>query len=329
MAEKHGTKLADIIAGLLEEENLILGHGGDDAIEGGKHADLVRGGKGSDTIVAGRGEDNVYGDTGDDSIKGTVGNDTVRGGQGNDTLSGGKDHDVLAGGWGDDKIEGNSGDDALSGGSGNDRLYGSAGNDWLFGGKGNDAVYGGSGDDVVVASSGQDVYSGGAGHDELDFSLIAGRLDIDLGKHTAKAGSGKAIVTDFVSGFEIIIGTNGADKFMGDRNSTHLIGGSGDDWFRGKLGSDTLTGGDGRDTYAFLKKDTAGGATDTVTDFEIGTDRLDLRDFTKGKASTANEVRFLDAATGTTVQGKIGAAWVDVVTLKGIDVHDVGYDILS
>jgi Ca2+-binding RTX toxin-like protein len=180
-----------------------------------------------------------------------------------------------------------------------------------------------------LASSGRDYYSGGTGNDELDFSLIVGKVDVDLGRHSAKVSFGKTVETDFVSGFETVIGGNSADKFTGDRNGQHFDGGAGNDWFRGKLGSDTLTGGAGADIFAFLKKDTAGGGVDTITDFQVGVDRLDMKDFLKGKASTANEVRFVDGGSDTIVQGHIKGHWVDVVSLKGVDVHDVGYDILT
>ena len=290
----HGTKNADTLVGLLKEMNEVWGHGGDDDISGGMQSDIIRGGEGDDWI------------------------------------SGGKGNDIAAGGKGNDTVNGNSGDDIVLGGSGDDSLYGTSGNDWLDGGRGNDSVSGGSGDDTVLVSSGTDVYSGGSGSDTLDFSRIVGSVNVDLSKSSATFGSGRNVTTDKVKGFEVIVGNDAAGHYQGaDKSSTWFIGGDKGDWFRGKGGSDTLTGGAGADTFAYLKKDTAGGGVDTITDFKVGTDHLDMRDFLKGHASYAQSVRFVDAGSDTKVQGLVNHAWVDVTVLQGVDSQDVGFSILT
>ena len=50
MPEKHGSKLADILSGIFDEENIVFGHGGDDALSGGKLADYLFGGEGVDHL---------------------------------------------------------------------------------------------------------------------------------------------------------------------------------------------------------------------------------------------------------------------------------------
>ncbi len=62
---------------------------------------------------------------------------------------------------------------------------------------------------------------------------------------------------------DILIGGSGADW---------LLGGAGDDILEDGAGPDTLTGGPGRDIFVLR----ADGATDWITDFEPGRDRLDL-----------------------------------------------------
>ena len=325
-----GTKGADTLVGLLKEMNDIWGHGGDDNAAGGMLADTISGGKGDDNIFAGGGDDVISGNTGNDTLRGTEGDDTVRGGEGNDFVSGGKGHDILAGGKGDDVVHGNTGDDTVLGGSGNDVVTGDAGSDWLDGGAGNDVVSGGSGDDTVVVSTGTDIYSGGSGYDTLDFTRTMGSVNVDLTKGVATFGSGKHITTDKVSGFEVVAGNDGNGHYLGaDKSATWFIGGAGNDWLRGKGGSDQLTGGNGADTFAYLKKDTAGGAVDKITDFQVGTDHLDMRDFLKGHASYSESVRFADAGNDTKVQGLVNHQWVDVAVLQGIDSHTVGFDILT
>lgn len=329
MADKQGTKLADIIAGHGLENNSLWGFGGDDVLTGAELEDVIFGGKGDDTAVGGRSNDVLFGDSGGDVLRGTEGDDVLNGGEGADKLSGGKGADVVFGGKDDDLVDGNSGNDAVFGNSGNDTLLGNSGDDWLFGGAGNDKIYGGTGEDLVLVSSGQDSYWGGEGYDEIDFSEIAGRVSIDLSRHTATLSFGKTAVTDFVSGFEIVRGSHGGNAFMGDGDNTRFIGGDRADTFRGLGGNDTFNGGEGRDVYTFLKKDTAGGAVDTITDFEIGADRLDMKDFLKGRAGTADAVRFVDTGDDTMVQGNTKAGWVDVVVLSGVASQDVGYDILT
>lgn len=326
----EGTKGANELVGALKEANEIWGKAGDDFIGGGKLEDLLRGGKDADKVVGGSGNDNVFGDSGDDSVYGQVGQDAVRGGEGNDFVSGGKNEDTVTGGRGDDVVHGNTGDDIVLGGSGNDQVWGDAGNDWLDGGRGDDIVYGGSGDDVVLVSSGNDSYSGGSGSDTLDFTRVLGNVSVDLSKNTATFGSGKKFTTDKVTGFEVVAGNDGNGHYQGaDKTSTWFIGGKGDDWFRGKGGNDTLTGGAGSDTFAYLKKDTAGGAVDTITDFKVGEDHLDLKDFLKGHTSYEQSVRFVADGANTTVQGLVNHQWVDVVQLQGVDSHDAGYSILA
>ncbi|MEO0829890.1 MAG: peroxidase family protein, partial [Pseudomonadota bacterium] len=64
------------------------------------------------------------------------------------------------------------------------------------------------------------------------------------------------------------------DKLFGNRGDDTLHGGTGDDVLRGGRGSDTMTGGEGDDRFVFnvnVRGD------DVITDFEIGSDRLDLR----------------------------------------------------
>lgn len=320
-----GTNLSETIVGAIDEENTIKAKAGDDHVYGGHLADLLSGGANVDAIFGQQGDDVITGGTGNDLISGSVGNDTIIGGEGNDLLFGGKGDDVMTGGKGDDVLHGNTGNDVISSNSGNDIVYGQAGNDVINAGAGNDVVYAGSGDDRVTASTGNDAVHGGSGYDTLDFSGIAGSLSIDLSKGTASFGKDGYVQS--INGFEQIFGGNAGTHFLGsDSGDTTFVGGAGNDWIRGKGGSDVLTGGDGADTFAYLKKDTAGGAHDTITDFHVGQDRLDMSDFLKGHTDYSQVVRIADGADGAHVQGLVNHQWVDVVTLAGVDAHDVGAD---
>lgn len=326
MAIIHGTRDDDALEGALQDLNEIWGHSGNDALDGGKFDDIIMGGKGDDRIWGDRGNDLIVGNSGNDVIFGSVDNDTLAGGTGNDTLSGGKGDDIIHGGKDDDRINGNSGDDVIGGGSGNDWLSGDLGNDWLNGGAGNDFVSGGTGNDTVVASSGTDVYRGGEGRDTLDFSGIVGKLNIDLGKQSASINFGSNVVIDKISGFEVVIGNNAGDSFKGDQYAQSFSGGNGADWMRSMGGADTLSGGSGSDRFVFLKMDARG--TDTISDFELGVDKLGMADFLKGHDSLADSVRFVGGADNTMVQGLVGGVWTDIVLLKGIDIADASHAVL-
>ncbi|NJO78212.1 MAG: type I secretion C-terminal target domain-containing protein [Cyanobacteria bacterium RM1_2_2] len=89
----------------------------------------------------------------------------------------------------------------------------------------------------MISGSGRDRLEGGSGDDILD----GGKSD------------------------DLLLGGSGNDRLLGRRNHDILVGGS---------GNDTLTGGAGKDTFVF---NSPLDATDTITDFEVNKDLIDLR----------------------------------------------------
>ena len=85
------------------------------------------------------------------------------------------------------------------------------------------------------------------------------------------------IIENFVagSGNDIIGGNAAANHLQGRDGNDGLWGSSGDDVLEGGSGNDRLNGGAGADTFVF----TRGHGNDTITDFQSGTDRIDLTDF--------------------------------------------------
>lgn len=114
------------------------------------------------------------------------------------------------------------------------------------GGNGNDTMNGTGGEDQLDGGNGNDVLNGLGGHD-----LLKG----GNGSDTLNGGSGN----------DILIGENGNDA---------LFGGDGRDLLAGGNGNDSLNGGAGADIFQFGK----GGGRDTVSDFEVGVDRIALED---------------------------------------------------
>jgi Ca2+-binding RTX toxin-like protein len=238
----------------------------------------------------------------------------------------------------EDKILGTHGNDIVSGGGGNDYVDTSKGDDLVFGGRGSDYINGGSGSDHVIVSSGNDVYTGGnggsgaGGIDTLDYSLMKGSLDINLGKHTASVGSGHSFHTETVSSFEVVIGTTqGVDHVRGDHWDNIFVSAGADNVFRGGLGNDVLVGGSGVDTYVLTKKDIADGSVKTFENFTVGQDRLDVSNFLKGHNTAEQEFRFIDLSNSdnghnTQVQALVGKQWVNMINLVGVNANDVGAD---
>lgn len=68
------------------DRNLVVGLGGDDALDGGDEQDRLVGGTGNDALVGGPGADVLVGGDGSDTLTGGDGNDRLRGGQGDDTI---------------------------------------------------------------------------------------------------------------------------------------------------------------------------------------------------------------------------------------------------
>jgi len=94
---------------------------------------------------------------------------------------------------------------------------------------------------------------------------------------------------------ENAVGGSSRDLLWGNDVNNNLSGNAGDDVLNGFAGADTLSGGAGADTFQFTNVETG----DTITDFESGTDSIDLYalgtlSFVGSDAfsSTAGELRF-------------------------------------
>ncbi|WP_439153793.1 calcium-binding protein [Yoonia sp.] len=69
-----------------------------------------------------------------------------------------------------------------------------------------------------------------------------------------------------------LVGTAGNDILQGHDGADQINAGAGDDVIRDGAGSDAMTGGAGADVFLL----SADGITDTITDFTLGQDRIDL-----------------------------------------------------
>src|SRR5262245_43158392 len=77
--------------------------------------------------------------------------------------------------------------------------------------------------------------------------------------------------------------TSDNDEIYGNGGDDTLNGAGGNDRLVGGSGNDTLTGGTGADVF---KYDTREFGTDTVTDFQVGTDKIDVSGLNIGDFAT-------------------------------------------
>jgi Ca2+-binding RTX toxin-like protein len=96
------------------------------------------------------------------------------------------------------------------------------------------------------------------------------------------------------AGNNIITGNSANNSLNGDVGNDTLIGGIGADTLTGGAGNDTLTGGEGSDTFIFQFGQSLVSNSDRITDFAIGTDKIDL--LTQGGLATNAPTAFTRAA---------------------------------
>ncbi len=235
---------------------------------------------------------NLTGTSAAQSLFGSAHNDTLFGHDGNDTLDGGAGADRLNGGLGFDQLRyatsqaavqvdlsansaagGDAAGDTLAG---FEALMGSAYGDWLVGDASANWIGGLAGNDTITGGAGADTLAGGAGLDVLSYAASGAGVRVSLATGAAQGGGAAG---DRLTGFESIIGSLFADHLGGSNAANMLSGGAGNDRLTGGGGRDTLAGGLGRDHFIFASmRDMAthSPATDVITDFLRGQDRIDL-----------------------------------------------------
>ncbi|MDQ0464168.1 Ca2+-binding RTX toxin-like protein [Caulobacter ginsengisoli] len=209
---------------------------------------LMGGEVGTATFTVDGVDDNdvLDGTAGQDAINAGVGNDTVQGLAGDDVLHGNGGSDTLSGGDDVDTLFGDAGKDTLYGGAGGDTLTGGSEGDWLDGETGADVMSGGTGDDTYVVDDTNDTATESSGegddvvHAAINWTLGANfeRLILDGIRDLDGTGNGQA---------NTMVGNSGDNRLDGGAGEDLIKGGLGDDTLLGGLGADMLHGGDGAD----------------------------------------------------------------------------------
>lgn len=261
------------------------------------------GGAGTDTLIA---IEALIGSAFDDVLTGTgVSGGYVRGGDGNDTIYAALGFDDLDGGAGIDTLDTTlwDGDYVINlvTGATNyggelmlnfENIISGAGNDTLTGTDGANRLLGGTGNDALIGGLGNDLMDGGAGRDTVDYSGAGSAVTVSLSvtgnQNTGGAGTDRLLKIENVVGSAYadtitgstaanrILGNAGNDTLNGAAGADQLLGGNGADVLNGGADADVLTGGGSRDLFVFAMGDSNGTAIDTITDFDVALDRVDL-----------------------------------------------------
>jgi Ca2+-binding RTX toxin-like protein len=359
-------------------------------IDGGPGRDQIEGGAGDDVLAGGDDDDIILGFGGDDDVDGGAGRDDLAGLDGDDELDGGADGDFLFGGAGDDDLEGGAGDDDLGRtlvydvdglGSGSERAASvEDGDDRLDGGDGRDFLIAGPGDSrydtaeslamllqgIVdrrlqsPALNGSDRYVGGPGEDLVTYVNrdLPVSVTLDGLADDGSAGEGDFVDPDVdrvwggarvdelvaAPAGSLLFGDLGADRITGGPGPDRLSGGTddsadaiaghgGDDQIAGNAGDDALDGGAGADLVFGGSGDdaVAGGPGDDRVEGAAGADRLDggggtdcLAGFLLPESDPACAAGELAGTTGAGADGAdtlTGGAGVD--RLYGGDGEDI------
>ena len=283
----------------------IRGSGFRDQLRGNGIDNILKGGDGDDILSGSAGDDGLYGENGNDKLEGGTGADYLNGGAGLDSAfyfnsrygvkvnlatgeASGFDGTVetaLGDAAGDTLID----IEGIMGSQFSDHLTGDEQSNSIVGSLGDDIVFGGAGADDLWGDEGDDELHGGSGADDLD-------------------------------------GHDGNDVLYGDAGRDQLEGDSGDDVLYGGTGDDDLIGGNGEDIFVF-EQDVDGNNTvamgnDTIWDFEIGIDRIDLDDTDVRRFSEIDDndgdFYMVQAGDDTVIH-----LYDEVITLRDIDKDDL------
>ncbi|MEM9669167.1 MAG: CHRD domain-containing protein [Pseudomonadota bacterium] len=293
---------------LISIENLVGSNAGDDSLSGNSGANLINGNGGSDSL---------FGESGDDILVSDGVDTLVDGGEGIDTIdfSGITDSGINI------DLDTNTPQPGPATQTGAAELFdgtnafdnnpfdvvdvenviGTDQNDRIFGNNEVNVLDGGAGDDVFHSFAGADFVNGGEGTDTVLFSA-GGAVTIDLDDN----GNGIASVGDTLTSIENITGSAAGDDTISGNAGVNVLNGNG--------GNDTLTGEGGADVFI----ETDGSGADTITDFVVDEDVIDVA----GHGLTAAE------ALALAVDNADGNAFIDfgdgdTLTLTGVAAADL------
>ena len=175
------------------------------------------------------------------------------------------------------------------GGAGNDILVGNGLQNILDGGDGNDTYYTDDSNDVIIDSAGIDVLVS-----NVDASLVGREflenLALDGAANYGTGNDGDNVIWGSDnSNWNELYGLSGDDWIFGRAGWDYIFGGDGDDVIVGGAGRDFISGGSGSDVFDYYRvSESSRKARDVITDFERGSDLIDLSSIDASTKSKGN-----------------------------------------
>ena len=217
-------------------------------------------------------------------------------------------------------------DDEITGTAGANRLEGLDGDDVLVGLGGDDTLLGGAGNDLILGGGGNDVTDGGEGIDTVSFADIGFGVTASLADEVATySPAAGVIVTDTLTNFENLTGSEFGDTLEGDEGDNTIEGLDGDDIIVATAGDDVLDGGEGNDTV-----DYSANATGIIADLNTGV--VISNGATVGFAAEGTDTAEIVAFDAASQQLFVaGGAFIDVFDSEGnlVTAIPVGTSVTS
>ncbi len=223
-------------------------------------------------------------------------------------------------------LDGTANDDVIFGFDGADLIDGKAGNDVIYGGVGDDSITGGAGNDSITGGAGADTFNVDSGTDTItdflsgyDLLVISSGATAHVYASTVATGT-SAITYNAVTnaGMLYVDGATLSDGTTDVTGAETITGSAGADSITGGAGADNITGGGGIDSITGGAGDdiiTGGAGADVITG-GAGADKFrfaTIADIT----TSANVDKITDFVTGSdkiAIQGDAGAS----ATLLGL-----------
>jgi Ca2+-binding RTX toxin-like protein len=246
----------------------------------------------------------IEGGAGDDTLGSGSGNNTLNGGDDNDTLSGGVGADTMIGGTGNDLYFVDSAADVIveAAGQGTDRLAAGAsyvlapgvsveimttlgsGTTTAINLTGNElanSITGNAANNILNGAGGADTMTGAAGNDAYTVDNALDRIVEAAGQGTDNVNTSVSYVLGTGVSAETLRTVNPAAttviNLVGNELANIVTGNAGSNVINGAFGNDTLNGGGGNDFFVFSSALNATANVDTVNDFNVVQDTIQLK----------------------------------------------------
>lgn len=166
---------------------------------------------------------------------------------------------------------------------------------------------------LTDAYTGERTVTDAAGVDLINAAAVSGSVSINLNAgETSTIAAGK-----FVIGTGVVI-----ENAFGGAGNDFIIGNDQGNVLRGNGGADTLTGNGGADIFMFTTvNDSRSGARDTITDFAVGVDKIDLRLLDANITLAGNQDFGFGGQNAATLAHSVTFSFVDANTVIFADVN--------